>query len=236
MDDFVQALAIGDDLGIDMPIDGEIKTLKSEVIAIVNGTKLIISCPSYQGRLVTLAPGERYRIFHADSETGLYEFNGLIVHREKSDQQVLLHILRVSHVSRAQRRNFFRLSLVETGYLNIPDGEGEEVFIHQGERIVQVVPKFRRLEVMLKDISAGGARIYSKEQFEIGTILTFCVLLEQENYALQCEIVRSFLVEDVVKRYDLGIKFINMDSQLQSKLVGVIFDKQRKLLKKGLSS
>lgn len=236
MEDFLVALSIGDLLIIEAVLDNETRQLKSEVLEIPNGNKLIISCPSYQGRLVNIVAGERYHMYHADPESGVYKFMGLIVQREKSELIYRLHVLRVSEVSRAQRRNHFRLSLVEPATLNIPDGEGEEVFFHQGQQIVQIVARFRTLDAILKDISAGGARVYSKESLEIGTRLLMDVNLEGQKFRFECEIVRCFLAEDVVKRYDLGIKFLNIDSQLQRKLVGVIFDKQRKMLKKGLSS
>lgn len=234
-EDFTRALSVGDALNIEYAVEQEKHTLKSMVVEVVNGTKIIIACPSISGRLVLLSPGERFPMYHLNPETGVYRFTGLIVSREKIDDQVRLHVLRVSEIQRAQRREYFRLSLVADGVLEIPDGEGEEVFIHNGQQIKEVVPVFRKSPVIIKDLSAGGARVHAKESFRLGETMSLKFELENAKYHLECEIVRCFPIEDVVKRYDLGIKFINIDPNLQRKLLGVIFERQRKLLKKGLS-
>ncbi len=235
-DDFVQLLVPGESLLIQVPLEQSKELVKTEILEVFSSHKFIVSCPIVNGRLFLASPGERYQMIHINSESGVFAFIGLIVSRDKSDSITRLHILRVSDVKKEQRREFFRLSLVEQGSLMISCGEGEEVFIHNGEKITKIVPLFQYLDVLVKDISAGGVRVISKLPYEIGFKLAVQFELEHTKYKIEGEIVRCFLIDDVVKRYDLGIKFINIEKHLQHKLVGVIFEKQRKLLKKGLGS
>ncbi len=232
--DFLNTLNLGDEIYMEIFIDQEIQNLKTEVLEFVNANKIIVSCPMFKGRIISLNPGERYRMFHPDEESGLYQFVGMVVSRDKVDQIVRIHILRVSDVKKSQRREFFRLSLIEDAIISIPDGEGVEELFHQGKIIKQVVPLYKQFSVIVKDLSAGGMRVHSKRNLQPGETYRMSFVLENEKYDVECQIVRSFLLEDVVERYDLGIKFINIDLHLQRKLVAVIFEKQRKLLKKGM--
>lgn len=233
-EDFLSTLNLGDEIFMEIFIDQEIQNLKTEVLEFVNANKIIVSCPMFKGRMITLNPGERYRMSHADDESGLFQFVGMVVSRDKVEQIVRIHILRVSDVKKSQRREFFRLSLLEDATILIPDGESEEELFHQGKIIKQVVPLFKSHSVIVKDLSAGGMRVHSKKNLQAGETYRMQFVLDKEKYDVECQIVRSFLLEDVVERYDLGIKFINIDLQLQRKLVAVIFEKQRKLLKKGM--
>jgi c-di-GMP-binding flagellar brake protein YcgR len=233
-DNFLNTFNVGDTLYIEVLVDHEPVKIKSEVLELLNENKVIISCPSYHGQLMTITQGQRFHMAYIHPESGVFAFNGLVVSRDKLDAHVRLHILRVSDFTKSQRREFFRLTIVEEVTLRLKVGEAEEELYHNGQIIKEIVSIYDDLLCFSRDISAGGMRLTSKKPIPVGTQVRVMFKLDYEKYDILGEIVRSIISEDVVERCDLGIKFINMESFVQSKLVSVIFNRQRKMLKKGM--
>ena len=241
-EDFLQILRAGDEVSIQTRVhnalnaSNTIQSVKATVREVYSSHKLIIEIPANGGRFTSPSVGDRLEFKCLYEESGVMEFVGLIVNRIVNDDCFVLHVLRTSNIFRAQRREFFRVSLLQDAELFLENGEGEEIFIHNGQQIVQKVKQYKAISVILKDVSAGGARVFSKERLDVGCQLEVKFAIDHLKFRLNCEIVRCLSTEDVVKRFDLGIKFINMDTSLQTKLISIILEKQRKHLKKGLNS
>jgi c-di-GMP-binding flagellar brake protein YcgR len=224
----------GGTLYSEIHIDQAMKKLKAEIIEIVNDNKVIISCPMYQSKVIVLNIGERYRFEYTHPISGLFQFVGLVVNRDKIDHVVRIQLLKVSDVKKSQRREFFRLPVIEDVIIKVKTGETSEEFIDKGKVVEKIVSIFDEHKCLAKDISAGGMKLVSKVKIDIGVDIFVKFVLEGVHYELAGTVLRCFLIEDVVERYELGIQFKNIENTTQTNLIAVIFNKQRKMLKKGM--
>ncbi|MCK8058779.1 MULTISPECIES: flagellar brake protein [unclassified Fusibacter] len=233
-DGFSTMLEEGATLYAEIFIEDTKQKLKSEILEIVNDNKVIISCPIYKMRLIQLNVGERFRFEYQNPESGLFQFVALVVNKDKLGPIVRLHLLKVSNVKKEQRREFFRLPIIENVILKVKIGETTETYIDSGKKIEVIVPEFEEYVATALDLSAGGLKAISKIPISVGTPIYSKFELDGSAYELEGTVLRCFRIEDVVERYELGIKFKNIENTTQTNLIAVIFNKQRKMLKKGM--
>jgi c-di-GMP-binding flagellar brake protein YcgR len=102
-------------------------------------------------------------------------------------------------------------------------------------KLVEVeIPVYRELQVVTRDISGGGLRAMVGERFEPGMQLTVILLIENERIEVKAEVVRCQIFDETVKRYDCGLRFLEVEEKIRSRIIAFIFEKQRNLRKKGL--
>lgn len=75
-----------------------------------------------------------------------------------------------------------------------------------------------------RDVSLGGMRVHSDEDFQIGTRLDLDVLLSDQT-SVRCWAVvvwRTELAPGAGARYDIGLRFTDMDPADIQRLAGVL--------------
>lgn len=92
--------------------------------------------------------------------------------------------------------------------------------------------KAKELEGTCKilDISAGGARFFSKDAYqpEERVILEIAPIAEEEPFSILCEILRVAEAEN--GKYEYGCRFVNLNDREQQRLLRTIFVLQRRML------
>lgn len=222
---------------VDIEIEGkgDIRLLmKSEIHKVVSDSKVVVAMPIYEGRRFPLDIGRRIRIFFMKQDTGVYSFIGLVVNRDIVDRIPRIHIQRVSPIRKTQRRDYYRLPVVMDAKVKIPDGIRKEKRIFKGkiEEVEEI--QYKELEIVTKDISGGGLRAIANECIEPGVNVIATLNLNGRVIEVDSEIVRCIVVPDSIIRYDIGLKFNDMDEKIRSRIITFIFEKQRNLRKKGL--
>lgn len=208
--------------------------LKCELVEVITENRLVASVPIHNGRRYPLETGTRMLVFFKKEDMGVCHFHGVIISRQMADGEPVMTIQMVSQVGKNQRRDYFRLPLVTDVILRLPTGSTTEKQVNNG-RITEVeVISYRELSVITKDISGGGLRTLMNERIEPGQKLRVIIPLERERVEVSAEVVRCQLFDEVLKRYDCGIRFLDVEEKDRSRIIAFIFDKQRNLRKKGL--
>jgi len=208
--------------------------MKSDIHQIASNSKLILSMPIYEGKRFPLDIGKRIVLYFMKKDAGVYSFNGLVVKREIADNIPVIHIQRISPVKKQQRRDFYRLPVVTDAKLMIPDGIIKEKRIFKGKIEEFEEIKYKELKIVTKDISGGGLRAIVNEKFDTGTCVNVVLELNGKEIKVESEIVRCIKLEDSILQYDLGLRFTETNEKAKANIVAFIFEKQRKLRKKGL--
>jgi len=222
---------------VDIEIEGrgDIRlVMKSEIHQVPSQVKVIVSMPIYEGRRFPIDIGKRITLFCMKKNVGVFSFSGLVVQRDIVDNIPRLHIQRVSPVRKTQRRDYFRLPIVMDAKIKIPDGIVKEKRIFKGkiEEVEEI--QYKEIEVVTKDISGGGLRGVINDQVDIGTEVKTVLNLDNRTIEVDSTVVRCMVIPDSIIRYDLGIKFNEMDEKIRSRIITFIFERQRNHMKKGL--
>lgn len=209
-------------------------SLKSELVEIVTDTKIAITIPSFNGRRYLLDVGKRLRIYFKKEDVGVCNFYGLVVSRKLDESMPILLIQMVSQVDKNQRRDYYRLPLVTDVIFKTQIGVVKEKQINNGKIEEVEIPSYKELAVVTKDISGGGLRAMVGERFEPGSKLQVIIILDNERIVVNAEVVRCQIFDETVKRYDCGVRFLEVEEKDRSRIIAFIFEKQRNLRKKGL--
>lgn len=173
---------------------------------------LSISIPISKGEIVPIRNGTPLSVIFVGPEA-MYQFESRVLKRKRGKVPSLLISL-PENFRRIQRREFFRLKV------NIPllfrKQEGGEDFF----------------EAFTLDLSGGGCKFRAEEELEVGeTVLVRFKEEELTGLDLEAEILRR---EKDDQKFIYAARFKEIPEREQDEIIRFIFDKQRKLKKKGL--
>jgi len=94
------------------------------------------------------------------------------------------------------------------------------------ETIVERVP-FDTL-----DLSGGGIRVVTNNPYEIDEFVEGEFQISGKMVKFKGEVTRN--EKNASNRFEVGIRFIDLDSNTQSEIVAYVFEIERNLIKKGL--
>lgn len=180
----------------------------------VDGDKLRIGVPYARGRLIPIKNGEQVAVIFAD-QVAAYRFIATIENTEYEH----LALFDITHpqkenIQRIQRRKHVRVDIMcPCAFRRL--GQDEEL-----NKCVTV------------DFSGGGVKFISKIKIESGTKLYLLIELPILNLECTGEVIRT--LDDGPKRYDVCVKFLELDQAIVDKLVSWVFKYQLELRKKGL--
>lgn len=180
--------------------------------------EISITAPLKKGEYIPLRVGTRVNLMVFD-ESAICVFKCTILQREKGRVPTLTLKLPEKY-KRIQRRNFYRLRIkLPLLYRPEPLEEDEDEEFRKGEMI---------------DISGGGLQMkfLEEETFPISARLEFLITFpDLGELQLKGKIISSFTRNDSIH---VGVKFIEITTPIQDKIVGWIFKKMRTMRKKGL--
>ncbi len=145
------------------------------------------------------------------TNSGIYQFDGKVI-RKESNIIHLLTIIQTGPKENFQRRKSYRLQTAILASFFKQDNINQKCII--------------------KDISSGGARLstYYKLNINDRIILNFA-LKGFGNFSVKGIVIR---VRSHDLDYDAGISFEDLSYAEKEKIVGFVFQEQRKLIRKGL--
>ncbi len=193
--------------------------LKSNVVKVISSDTLVILSPIKDSKIYPIHVGNIINIIFYINNTGKYYFQGEVIKRESKNKLSFLYIKQIDNMQKMQRRNFFRLNIV----LNI------DIEVIENNNVI------KELQCLTKDISGGGIRFISKEKLPSATLINCKIPIDDEIVEISGKVIRSKKIPDSIISYDIAINFENIEEDIRSKVIKFIFDKQRKILKKGLS-
>ncbi len=196
--------------------------MTSSLEDILPGDVFLITAPVLRELQIPIRNGERLRLSFQDRAAS-YGFEAEVLERVKKDRLDYLRVKRLSPIIRVQRRQDFRLEIEL-------DGKLDQAYVDMsGER------KVRRLPIVTKDVSGGGAFIRLNTQLFVNENVV--VYLPLGN----CGDIKAFPasvrwcaraeVQDPRWKWYTGIMFRHREQAEKETLVRYLFALQQRLRK-----
>ena len=170
---------------------------------------LILSMPSFKGRLVPLPRGTRCTVKIVDS-SAIYMFRTTVLESGKDEYGFpITKVLFPNRLRKVQRRRFKRIRMFLEGLYKVSSKDEP--------------PK----RFVTKDFSAGGMLIVVNDILTVGQIIYVTIELD-ENLKLRdqpAKIVREAGILETGERM-YGVEFLNVSPSLERKLVTFVFRKE----------
>lgn len=186
---------------------------------VINGTFTIFT-PMTKGKYYVPRVGNRVKItfLYSDAEKEFkspYTFTASIIDRKTTNKSSILVLRITSSPVKAQRRESFRLSVVET---------------------IKFEYKGKRSELLTKDISATGMKCILPYKISKDEEILICFPYRKEIIEIYGIIIDSFQVKDSITKYEARIKFVDTNDFVISKISNFLINKQAEEIRKNLDS
>ena len=196
--------------------DGALAGYCSTTVRRVDRRGVLIDIPRLDGEDLMLRSGQPVTLF-VQIHGRMYEFATRVL---EAELQVLL--AEPDAAKKTERRSFFRLMMSVPVRLIADQDEG-------------LPPD--ELDVLLLDLSGGGARIRSTADLPVGTRCELVLPLDDRELSIAAEVVRSTAIElgRGSARFEAHCQFTDIDRADQDQIVRFIFRKQRELSQRGVA-
>lgn len=205
------------------------RVFSSKIYDVLSDDTLELLMPMEQNKLILLPVDAEYEVFFY-TDNGLYECTVRITDRYKSNNIYLLLVELETNLQKYQRRDFYRYNCaldMETRGLT-----SEEVNAFESGQNFQVPPGLPMVKSVIVDISGGGLRFVTKQEYERGGL----VLCKYELfihggvkvYSLICRVLSVREITNKKGEYEHRVKFVNLDNDSREEIIQYIFEEERK--------
>lgn len=204
------------------------KTYKSQVYDIISEDQIKIAMPIERGKVILLPIDGEYNIcFYTKS--GLYQCLTRVLDRYKSNNVFILLMELTTDLRKYQRREYYRLNCV----LDMRCRQLDETELPKITEKVQFIDTDITLNNgIIVDISGGGARFISAEQYPNQSLILFIFSLfvngEMKEYQLVGQVLLSEELENRKNEYEHRIQFANIMNDDREGIIRYIFEEERK--------
>lgn len=232
------------------PVDIEISSaeqkvikLKTTVQTISGEDRISVNAPIYKGHIFPVEVDSTVSVFLPQDAAGIYTFFAKVIARKEINKVPTLVLKKTSKIKKSQRRQFFRLDFVgdinikmdsipeeNQKYLREMPRASSKIVIVKGEGLQEAA----YFSMQGKDLSGGGFKAIGRAPISEGTQIAGLMILNEDPIPFAGKVVRCVRTNDTVESYEIGVGFLDMDDSLRSKIVGFIFERQRRMRKKGL--
>ncbi len=211
--------------------------LRSQVDDVRSNGTIVIEMPMYKGRIVLVNVDSNYELLFY-SKKGLYRALCQVTERFKEGNLMFATVFPITELVKFQRREYFRLQcMIDMKAIVI---NKEKALAMSDADIMTfaaapVVVENMKPGVMV-DISGGGCRFSSKEQYNPGDLILIDVCLENENDRLPILFLMDVLhcnrLQNSVDTFETRGEFQKLNPKLRERIIKYIFDEDRKSRKK----
>ncbi|TRW28628.1 hypothetical protein FL857_00650 [Criibacterium bergeronii] len=190
--------------------NGENEEYASRVISLDSEIELMVENPSKEGKEVRFLNGTKLDVVFQVENHGLHSFETEIVAkvREKIN---LLKLRRLGEVKKLQRRNFYRVK-----------SELDVIVRRSGDVIFE--------ETIILDISGGGLKFLSRQDFKLGDLVELNITLLGEDLDLEAKVVKVDKIG--FGKSEVSVEFYDLYEDDQNVIVKYVFEKQRREIKR----
>lgn len=243
MNGFTKYLNIGDEIDIMIfKNDNTSLTLKSFVYEVSDDTKLIVANPINSGALYAMERMYEYYFRFYIENAGMYLFKANVIDRIKYDNLPAVSIRLNSDIKRVQRRRFFRVNFISKGnFIEERDLSESEIelmrqklkakYKNESDIIVDETV-VERTPFDTIDLSGGGIKVLSNIEFQLGDPVEGEFVIGGNMVKFKGDVTR--VEKNASNRFEVGIRFLELDENTQAKIVAYVFEIERNFLKKGL--
>lgn len=174
-----------------------------------------INVPVYEGDYLMLHSGEKIEMNSYLDEGGCFNFYSTVISRGKEGSIIYYKISLPFDIRKIQRRNFFRVSVLNTIEYKIITGIDEEDFDN--------IPYE---EGIMVDLSGGGLKFKAKRDIKKSDLLLINLRLSKIQAKIKCDIVR---IENTADKEKLcGLRFLDITPAQSEKIIQELFEISRK--------
>ena len=199
---------------VEVVLDG--KAYKSLIVDIEDDDCIKINLPIYEGEYLIEDIGKELDINIYSRSGRCYNFNSEIIGKGKEGSIPCYELSSPYNIRRIQRRNYFRVEIVnDTYYKNITDVKDET--------LIEEMP-FNK--AMMIDLSGGGMRLKLNGQVKKHDLFLIRIDVKNLKMNLKGEVVRVEACENLEKI--CGIKFLDITDIQVDKIIEELFEIMRK--------
>lgn len=203
----------------------ENKVSMSKIQDIIDDENYLIDFPLRDGVLEFFHENDRFSVSvirnDESGSTCSYKFDAVVKGRSITNDNIkipVLNIMRVSKITKTQRRNFFRISYASPVVVKLPDP------LHKTHT---------DFDANLVDISGGGIKLKSYNKLPEESVELIFKLLDL-NLVLEADFVASDYMADN-QYYLTRYKYSNISNEMQEKIISRLTKLQSDMLKKSMS-
>ncbi len=190
------------------------KYYKALIIDIDNES-VRINIPVNDGTYLQLDRGTKVEVYSYIADGECYNYYCSVLSKGKEGNILYYKLSKPYNIVKIQRRDFFRVKMLEKlNYKNIT-GLGEEA-----------IEDKKYSEGVMLDLSAGGAKIKIKEHLKKKDTLDIILRIEGLDFKLRGEVVRAESTADNERL--CGIRFVNITQIQIDKIIAKLFEITRK--------
>ncbi|EHJ01466.1 type IV pilus assembly PilZ [Clostridium sp. DL-VIII] len=172
---------------------------------------LRINLPVNNGEYLMLNPKEEIEMNSYLDENGCFNFYSKIISRGREGNIIYYEISKPFNITKIQRRNFFRVSLVDEVEYKIITNAKEEEFDN--------IPYEKGLMV---DLSAGGLKLKGNGKIDGTDLILVNFKLNSIQFEVKCDIVR---IENTMDKQKLcGLRFLDITNAQSEKIIQGLFE------------
>lgn len=243
MEGFKKYLNIADEIDIMIFMNNnQSLTLTSFVYEVVSDEQVILSNPIKEGSLYPLEKSYVYYFRFYIENSGMYLFKGILLDRIKYDNLPSVVVKIESDIKRVQRRKFYRVNFKSKGHFLYEKELSEEEILKNKEKVMKKFNTDKNILVesstIVKyafdslDLSGGGLRVYTSHELYLEDWIEGEFEISGSWVKFKGQVTR--VEKKDVNRFEVGIKFLEIDENTQSKIIAYVFEVERNLIKKGL--
>lgn len=158
---------------------------------------LKINIPVFNGDYLMLHTGEKIEMNSYLDENRCFNFHSEVISRGKEGSIIYYKISTPFNIKKIQRRNFFRVGLLDTiEYKNITNVNKEDI------------DNLPYKEALMVDLSGGGLRLKTKDDIKKDDVLLISMMIKDTQIELKADVVR---VENTEQKENVcGVRFLNI--------------------------
>ncbi len=200
----------------------------SQILDILSENEYIIAGPIRRSTIIIVRPNTVVEVGYYKEKLGKFVFKAEV--KEVWEKGIYkIKIKRFNDIIKIQERNFYRFSMgleVEKSY------NPKQVYDKENEDYEEI----ERERCMTGDISGGGIKLFSNTEHKVNDKVQLKLRIKDMMIITIGEVVRvaeSISNEHMRKyKYELGIKFIDIDDYQRDAIVKYIFEQEREFRKK----
>lgn len=211
------------------------KTYISSVYDILSEDTLEITMPIENNKLILLPVDGEYDMILYGKDNNLFQCFARIIDRYKSENVYLLVVELTSNLRRYQRREYYRFSCALEMYSrNLEETELQTI---EQKMPYSLTPGLPLKQSVIVDISGGGLRFLSSQNYEPGSLLYCSYHLLKGGDRKKYEVVGKVLsVKELENRngvFEHRVQYYDMDKETREEIIKYIFEEERRSRKKG---
>jgi len=215
---FIDQIKPGARLQIQRPNDGPNEGFMCKVEVVLPDVKeVMVHAPISQGRIVKLPQGGVFNL-RLLTDNAAYKYGAVLAAYTDIDGFDVIKFKLTTGGDKVQRRSAFRFNCSLNVEYSVVSQSGQ-----QSDREVGLV----------RDLSAGGTKIYTEKSLRVGDLLNIGLQLGDELVVAFGDVrTKTDLPRESKYPYQYGIRFTMMPESDQEKIIRYMYKEQREALKK----